>query len=68
MVIESLPFLNIDFESVGLECVMVEVWCGHSYDKPQVKHIPNRPPARRGIVTPIRITPVPLERPKKGKR
>lgn len=57
MVIESNhPFLNIDFADIGLECVMVEVTCGNGYGKPTVRHMPTRPPARRGKVTPVRIT------------
>lgn len=55
MIIENHPFLNINFESVGLECVMVVVQCGNGYGKPTVRHMPTRPPARRGSVIPVRI-------------
>jgi hypothetical protein len=71
-VIDNAPFnafLQDVFESEELSINLIIVNMGHSYGKPTIRHMPTRPPARRGKVTPVRITPDDdlLSR-KKGKR
>lgn len=70
-IIDSRPvldfFLDV-FESEELSINLIIVNMGHTTGRPSIRHMPTKPPAQKGVVVPVRITPVPLEQPKKGKR